>query len=73
MKDWRDAARCVGHDPELWFPVGSAGPALAQAAQAKAICAGCPVRAQCAALGEGMEFGIFGGLGPDERRARVAA
>jgi hypothetical protein len=40
---WRRRAACRGTDPELFFPVGPAGPALAQVAEAKKICARCPV------------------------------
>jgi WhiB family redox-sensing transcriptional regulator len=64
MKDWTDLAACVGHDPELWFPLGDG-------AQAKAVCAACPVRADCLrfALDAGLDDGIFGGLDAGDRRA----
>jgi len=42
--DWRAEAACRGIDPELFFPVGNAGPALRQIGQAKQVCARCPVR-----------------------------
>jgi len=69
--DWRHLAACLDEDPELFFPVGDTGPALLQVAEAKAVCAECPVRAQCVefALTLGLNEGIFGGLTPDERRA----
>ena len=53
---WRRRAVCRGEDPELFFPIGSSGPAaLQQIAAAKAICAGCPAREACLrfALGTG--------------------
>jgi WhiB family redox-sensing transcriptional regulator len=45
--NWRDQAACLDEDPELFFPVGSTGPALEQTERAKAVCADCPVRAAC--------------------------
>jgi Transcription factor WhiB len=44
---WRLAAACRSADPELFFPLSGSGQALEQIAEAKAICAGCPVRRQC--------------------------
>lgn len=70
--DWRARGTCAGSDdPELWFPVGQSGPARAQEAEAKAICADCPVRQDCAtwALDVGEDHGVWGGLSEDERRA----
>lgn len=70
-RDWRTRAACLGVDPELFFPVAETGPVLdAQVATAKAVCAHCPVRAQC--LTEALTripYGIAGGLTEDERRA----
>jgi WhiB family redox-sensing transcriptional regulator len=43
-RDWRQDAACQGVDPELFFPDSGQRP---QAAQAKAICAGCAVRGPC--------------------------
>ena len=67
---WRRRAACRGEDPELFFPVGSAGPALAQIAEAKKICARCPVLRACLAfaMATGQESGIWGGLTEDEWR-----
>lgn len=47
MDYWRDQATCRYEDPELFFPIGTSGPALLQTEQAKAVCARCPVREQC--------------------------
>ena len=68
---WRDLAACRDTDPELFFPVGDAGPALRQVARAKQICAGCTVRTPCLewALASGQEAGVWGGTSEDERRA----
>ena len=70
--DWRDRAGCRDVDPELFFPVGTSGPALLQVAEAKAVCRRCPVAAECLtwALDSGQDAGVWGGLSEDERRAR---
>jgi WhiB family transcriptional regulator, redox-sensing transcriptional regulator len=58
------------HDPELFFPEGTAGPARDQAERAKRVCQSCPVRAPCLyfALWHGLGFGIWGGATGEERR-----
>ncbi|MER6414925.1 WhiB family transcriptional regulator [Streptomyces humidus] len=67
--EWLRAAACVGEDPELFFPVGTAGPALREAAEAKRVCARCPVSTACLsyALGTPQISGVWGGTGEDER------
>jgi WhiB family transcriptional regulator, redox-sensing transcriptional regulator len=69
--DWRDDAACRDVDPELFFPVGNAGPARLQIVQAKRVCARCPVRTPCLewALASGQEAGVWGGTSEDERYA----
>jgi WhiB family redox-sensing transcriptional regulator len=69
--DWRDLAACRDSDPELFFPVGSAGPSLLQVDRAKQVCAGCRVCTRCLewALASGQEAGVWGGTSEDERRA----
>jgi WhiB family redox-sensing transcriptional regulator len=72
--DWRMRAECrpsQGHDSELFFPVGNSGPALQRIAEAKAVCRRCPVNAECLdwALASKQEWGVWGGLSEDERRA----
>ncbi|WP_324787192.1 WhiB family transcriptional regulator [Streptomyces sp. H51] len=71
MNDWRDHAACRDQDPELFFPIGSSGPALLQTQQAKAVCTGCPVQEQCLewALENGDVLGVWGGTNETERRA----
>lgn len=71
MTDWRHYAVCRDVDPELFFPVGTSGPALVQTAEAKAVCARCPVVSECLtwALAAGQDAGVWGGLSEDERRA----
>lgn len=68
--DWRLRGSCRDWDPELWFPVGTTGPALLQMEQAKAICRRCPVLDRCEPWAvEHQEFGVAGGMDEDERRA----
>lgn len=69
--DWRHRALCRDEDPELFFPVGTGGPALAQIAEAKAVCRRCPVISECLtwALETGQDAGVWGGMSEDERRA----
>jgi WhiB family redox-sensing transcriptional regulator len=66
---WRSAAACLSADPELFFPVSQAGKALEEAAEAKAICAGCAVRSECLAfaLRTRQPYGIWGGMTEEER------
>ena len=67
-------ARCAGSglDPDEWFPL-SIEPATArhEAAAAIAVCATCPVRAECLALSLRQwavgQHGIWGGLVPADR------
>lgn len=67
---WAEFAACKDEDPELFFPVSEVGPGERQTAQAKAVCARCPVRDLCLgfALENGLDHGVFGGTTPDERR-----
>jgi len=69
-------ARCADgtHDPEQWFPVSvQIQKARHEAAAAIAVCAICPVRAQCLALSlrhwDIGQQGIWGGLVAAERAA----
>ena len=67
---WRSQSACRDVDPELFFPVGTTGDALAQMAVAKEICAGCPVVEECLifAVTTNQEYGVWGGLDEEERR-----
>ncbi|MFE0445573.1 WhiB family transcriptional regulator [Streptomyces fungicidicus] len=78
MDNWRGRAACRTEDPDLFFPIGTSGPALVQTEQAKAVCRRCPVREQCLewALDTGQSVGVWGGTSETERRAlkrRIAA
>jgi WhiB family redox-sensing transcriptional regulator len=70
-RDWRDAAYCRDQDPELYYPIGTAGPARDQEERAKATCRRCPVTDDCLnfALENGIDTGVWGGLSENERRA----
>lgn len=68
--NWVHSAACRDEDSELFFPVGTTGPALVQVAEAKAVCVRCPVTAECLAWAlKQATDGIWGGLTVDERRA----
>jgi WhiB family redox-sensing transcriptional regulator len=69
--DWMELGACQDAEPELFFPISPAGPAMAQAAAAKAVCARCRVREACLryALAAGQDHGVWGGLTEEERRA----
>jgi WhiB family transcriptional regulator, redox-sensing transcriptional regulator len=69
--DWRHHAVCRDEDPELFFPIGTSGPALLQVEQAKAVCRRCSVTDECLkwALESGQDAGVWGGMSEEERRA----
>ena len=62
---WQERANCLGVDPDLFFPERGAS-----TREAKGVCRGCEVRAECLeyALAHGEKFGIWGGLSERERR-----
>jgi WhiB family transcriptional regulator, redox-sensing transcriptional regulator len=71
MMDWVHYAGCKDEDPELFFPVGTTGPAASQIAAAKSICSKCEVQVACLewAMATGQDSGVWGGLSEEERRA----
>jgi WhiB family redox-sensing transcriptional regulator len=64
--DWRDLALCAETDPEIFFPEKGGS-----AAQAKKVCSECGVQPECLqdALDNNEQFGIWGGLSEQDRRA----
>lgn len=64
---WWARAACRGQGPEQWFPERGDRPD-----HAKAVCARCPVRAECldAAVANREAAGVWGGMSPGERRPR---
>ena len=71
MMNWRDRAACLDEEPEMFFPIGNAGPALLQIEEAKAVCRRCEVADTCLqwAMDSGQDAGVWGGMAEDERRA----
>ena len=69
--DWRDHSACRDTDPDLFFPVGTTGPAIEQIDTAKAVCRQCDVQKDCLdyALATNQDSGIWGGTSEEERRA----
>ena len=65
MEDWAPMGSCSKSDPDALFVQGAAQN------RAKAVCFGCPVRAECLAdaLDNRTEFGVWGGMTERERRA----
>jgi WhiB family redox-sensing transcriptional regulator len=68
--DWRHRALCRDEDPELFFPIGTAGPAATQADEAKQVCRRCTAVDDCLewALETGQDAGVWGGTDEEERR-----
>jgi WhiB family redox-sensing transcriptional regulator len=63
--NWRNDAACRGHDVAVFFPERGTSPE-----PGKAICATCPVRAECLAAAD--DDGIWGGTTAVERKPRRA-
>jgi WhiB family redox-sensing transcriptional regulator len=73
--DWQLEGACRALPPEMFFhPEGERGPRRRnRETAAKAVCATCPVIAQCRAhaLAIREPYGIWGGLGEDEREKLI--
>jgi WhiB family transcriptional regulator, redox-sensing transcriptional regulator len=69
--DWREHSACRDTDPDLFFPVGTTGPAIEQIETAKSVCRQCEVQRECLeyALATNQDSGIWGGTSEEERRA----
>lgn len=71
--DWQRQAECRGPQARVFFPPVTAetrDDKRIREAQAKAICAQCPVRDACLrhAFDVGEQHGVWGGLSASERR-----
>ena len=68
---WQDAGACRGKDIVLFFgPDGERQPEReVRERKAKAVCAACPVRAECLtyAVSRPEKYGTWGGLNEEER------
>jgi WhiB family redox-sensing transcriptional regulator len=62
---WQERSLCAQTDPEAFFPEKGGS-----TREAKKVCVGCEVRAECLeyALANDERFGIWGGLSERERR-----
>ena len=65
VQSWQERALCAETDPEAFFPEKGGS-----TREAKKICTGCEVKAECLeyALANDERFGIWGGLSERERR-----
>ena len=68
--DWRQFAACRSTEPDLFFPVGTTGPAVDQIESAKRVCRTCEVQEICLdfALATNQESGVWGATSEEERR-----
>lgn len=61
MHQWKDNAKCLGMDTNLFFDVYEEDKKLA--ASIDKLCQSCSVNKQCFAVGvSGKEWGVFGGV-----------
>lgn len=73
---WRHRAVCRNVDPDLFFPVATAGPAYErQLGEARMVCWPCPVRAKCLewSVATRQLDGVWGGEGAPARREMILA
>ncbi len=68
--DWRELAACRSTEPDLFFPIGTTGPAVDQIEAAKRVCRTCEAQEPCLdfALATNQESGVWGGTSEEERR-----
>jgi WhiB family redox-sensing transcriptional regulator len=77
VTDWRPRSACLQVDPGLFFgPDGERAPTRrAREGRAAAVCGVCPVVAECTtwSLNTANPYGVWGGIGEDERAEILAA
>lgn len=70
QRPWRARAMCAGKPVHIFFPARGDHRMIAAA---KAICATCPVAAECLEANQNERAGIYGGTTAGERRIEVAS
>jgi hypothetical protein len=61
MYKWKDKAKCLGMDTNIFFDKYEQDPAMA--ASIDALCQQCPVNKECFAVGvSNKEYGVWGGV-----------
>jgi hypothetical protein len=63
--DWWQSAKCLDHDPEIWFSPEDEKDTMKQAIR---ICLTCPVRGYCLEIGWNDKFGIWGSFSSSDRQ-----
>jgi len=75
---WKDKALCIGMDADIFFPERDGQPIQGGRgiySKARKVCERCPVRAECLNYAfhfNMIEFGMFGGMAPKERKEHFA-
>jgi WhiB family redox-sensing transcriptional regulator len=75
---WKDKAACRGLDETIFFPERDGKPIIGGRRiydKARVICAKCPVRVNCLQYAfhfNMIEFGMWGGLAPHERKLQFS-
>jgi WhiB family redox-sensing transcriptional regulator len=71
---WEAYALCRDYNGDDWFPVGTGALTDLKYEEVRKVCNRCPVSEQCLqeSLERGDEWGMFGGLTPNERKAMRA-
>jgi WhiB family redox-sensing transcriptional regulator len=76
VTNWRRRSSCLQVDPKLFFGPDDETVAVRQVREAVAstVCRACPVLAQCLvwSLDTAIPYGVWGGLGEDERAEILA-
>ncbi|MHC5260775.1 WhiB family transcriptional regulator [Streptomyces sp. UC4497] len=73
--EWLDSAACADEDPDVFFPVGTTGPAMDDVEAAKEVCRRCPVIMECLrwAVATEQTTGVWGGTSEGERARLLRA